>query len=365
MNDLTASSIDRNLSPHDLFVALGHQHRPKHGFRKGIDDPASWQAETIPAVLATLGRIPEAVDPNPELIAEFQDDKMITQRWFVEVQEGISAILVINRPVADSAMQRPAIFCWAGHSAFGKEPVMGNRSSAALRAYVRTSGLEYGRYMAEVGGFVTFGIDWMGIGDRNDSNKPNDRDMTMRERGDPEDGFRHWCDILYLHATLLGYTPLGMNLAQGRNVIDFVSTLDFIDEECIGVMGESTGGTLALWSTLFDERLKATEIICYSDTFPDFALRDHQYCGSQITPGLFDLVDVADLQGLIAPRPLMTDLGAYDPVFRLESAVKCSQKVQEIYAAAGAEEHFRRQIFTSGHGWKALESVEFFDQYLR
>lgn len=241
---------------------------------------------------------------------------------------------------------------------------MGNRSTPQLQEYLASSGLDYGRYMVEHGGFVTFGIDWMGVGDRNDSLKPNNRDMTMQQRGEFAEHMRLWCDVLYLHATLMGYTVLGMNAAHGRAVVDFVSTLEFVDPHRIGVMGESTGGTLALWSTLLDERIRATEIICYSDSFRDFAIRDHEYCGAQITPGLFRLVDVSDLQGLIAPRPLMTDIGAYDPIFRLESSVKCQGRLRVIYEAAGATDELWTQVFAAAHAWRPNRSVEFFSRYL-
>ena len=108
----------RNLSPHDLFVHLGRQNTPTYGFRQGMDRVA-WQEEALPRVLETLGRIPEPVDPRPNLIAEFRDGDMITQRWIIDVQPGISATLVVNRPVGEDGAVYPAILCWAGHSAFG------------------------------------------------------------------------------------------------------------------------------------------------------------------------------------------------------------------------------------------------------
>jgi hypothetical protein len=348
----------RNLSPYELFRATGEVQEPKYAFRPGLDH-AQWKAKALPEVLATLGRTPAQTELNPELIVEFRDGGVLSQRWLIDVQVGISAIVVVNRPIdADGVL--PAIFCWSGHSPhadLGKEPIMGNRSSKELDDYVRYNGMTYGRHMAEHGGYVTFAIDWMGQNDRNDSRKPNNR-------GSVNSGDVDWCNIYYLNATLLGYTPLGLNLIHGLRAVDFASGLDYVDANRIGVMGASAGGTLALWSTLLDDRLKATEIICYSDTFPDFALRDIQYCGSQITPGLFALVDVSDLQGLIAPRPLMVDVGAYDQIFRIESSLPCVERVEEIYAAAGASDVFRKQIFPGGHGWMPIDSVEFFQRHL-
>jgi len=344
----------RNLSPYQAFLAEGRANVPRHAYREGMD-VGQWRAEARPAVLATLGRLPEPVDPDPELLTELEYRGVIVQRWLIDVADGLSAIAVVNRPFGrapDAGF--PALLCWHGHGAFGKEPVMGNASTAAIREYVAESGLDYGHRMA-LAGYVTFGIDWMGAGDRNDSLKPNGRPLV--DGGD-------WCNTYYLNATLLGRTVLGMNLAHGQRLLDFVLGQDFVDATRIGVMGESFGGTLAVWSTLLDDRIKATEIICYSDTFADFALRDLNYCGSQITPGLFTLVDVSDLHGLIAPGPLLTDVSVFDDCFRIESSTPCVDRVEAIYAAAGASDMFGRQLFDHIHGWQERGSDAFFARHL-
>ena len=220
--------------------------------------------------------------------------------------------------------------------------------------HVALTGLNYGHVLAKAG-FVTFAIDWMGQGDLDDSEKPNNREFVGKS--DP-------CNMYYLAATLLGMTSLGINLSHGQRLTDFVCSLGIVDPDRIGVIGESYGGTLAVWTTLLDQRIRATEVICYSDSFADFALRDLNYCGSQITPGLFDLVDVAELQGLIAPRPLLTDIAVYDDCFLLPSAVECVNRVEHIYSCFGASDRFERQLFDCGHGWQRRESERFFTRYL-
>ncbi|HVX46102.1 MAG TPA: hypothetical protein VHC49_19585, partial [Mycobacteriales bacterium] len=140
--------------------------------------------------------------------------------------------------------------------------------------------------------------------------------------------------------------------------------LRLVDPDRLGVMGLSGGGTMTLWSALTDERLKAAEIICYSDLFSVFGFRDINYCGMQITPGLFELVDLPDLQGLLAPRPLLIDIGIHDECFRLESAMACFSRVQEIYTAAGAAGQLELDLFPGPHSWGGNKSVEFFNRVL-
>jgi dienelactone hydrolase len=345
---------ERNTSPYEFFLQLARRNVPRHHFDGG--DVTAWQAAAKPAVLATLGELPPAVDPRPELIAEWEEGGLIRQRWLIDVQDGLSAVAYVHRPAGlEPGERRPGILCWAGHGGFGKEPVMGNSSSAELRTAIDKQGSNYGERMAQAG-FITFAIDWMGEGDLDDRRKPHHRDIASR---------RDLCDVFYLHATMLGMTSLGLNVSHGRALVDFASTLPFVDADHLGVMGESYGGTLALWTALVDDRLRAVEIISYSDVFPDFGYRDTNYCGSQVAPGLFTLVDVPDLQGLLLPRPLLVDVGVYDDGFRVESALACHRQLQEIYAAAGAEKQLALELAPSGHGWhQGRKSLEFFTTHL-
>lgn len=343
----------RNYSPYEWFLETARSNEPAHRFRPGRDFE-NWRETTLPAVLQTLGRLPDRVDPCPELTAEWEQHGVVRQRWAIDVQQGLSAVAYVNRPTTGAETdRRPGILCWHGHTGFGKEPAMGNSSTAEIRAYVADTNTTYGLEMAKAG-FVTFAIDWMGQGQRDDSLKPNHRAV-----GDGDS-----CDLYYLYATMLGLTPLGMNLMHGLALLDFASSLPFVDENQLGVMGESYGGTLSLWTTLLDTRIKATEIICYSDLFADFGFRDANFCGSQITPGLLQLVDVPELQGLIAPRPLLVDIGAHDDCFLVDSAMECHRQVQSIYEAAGSTKMLELDLFPGGHGWIGSKSVPFFSQHL-
>ncbi|MFH1022396.1 MAG: alpha/beta hydrolase family protein [Planctomycetota bacterium] len=346
----------RNLSPQVMFERLAGEHRPRFAFRgRTPGDFSAWKRKALPAVLATLGDRPGRVPARPELIAEWEHDGLVKQRWLLDVGRHIAAAFLINTPKGlKKGETRPALLCWHGHGAFGKEPVMGNVSSAALRDSIAQCNYDYGHQMAKAG-FVTFAIDWMGMGERNDTGKPHHR----RQGGD-----RDWCNLLYLHATMLGTTPLAMNLAQGMAATDFAGTFPHVDAKRLGVMGLSGGGTMTLWSALADRRFRAAEIICYSDLWAAFGIRDANYCGMQVAPGLYKLTDLPDLQGLLAPKPLLVDIGAHDSCFRVDTAMACYRRVEKIYRAAGAAEHLELDFFPGEHGWGGHKSIAFFRKHL-
>ena len=345
----------RNLSPQEMFVQWGLKHKPQYRFQEWTGDFASWKAEARPKVLATLGDFPERVPPNPELLAEWAQDGLIMQRWIIDVGEQIAATCWVNRPPdLQAGERRPTILCWHGHGPFGKDPVMGNDSTDERRAAMQIHNYDYGRQMAQAG-FVTYAIDWIGCGERSDARKPHYR---------THNGGRDWCNLYYLHATMLGMTSISINVAHGMAATDFACTLPFVDAQRLGVMGLSGGGTMTLWTALCDERFKAAEIICYSDLWAYFGLRDLNYCGMQVAPGLFKLVDLPDLQGLLAPKPLLIDAGVYDSCFLIDNALACYERVRAIYQAAGAEERIDLDQFVGEHAWGGNKSVGFFGKFL-
>ena len=229
---------------------------------------------------------------------------------------------------------------------------MGNITSEGIRKNIEEHNYDYGHQMAEAG-FVTYAMDWMNGGERSDAAR-----LSGIAQG------RDWCNLYYLNATMLGFTSLSLNLGHGRAATDFVATLPEVDASRLGVMGLSGGGTMTVWTALTDERFKAAEVICYSHLWAQFGLHDLNYCGMQVAPGLFRLVDLPDLQGLIAPRPLLIDIGLEDTCFSKDGALACFEQLKNIYAAAHASSSLELDCFPGGHAWGGRRSISFFQKYL-
>jgi dienelactone hydrolase len=343
--------VQRNLSLSAYFNETCSRHTPRYRFSGSTQaDWKAWRRALLPAVKATLGRMPQKVDLKAEIQAEWTEDDIVKQKVIFDVEDAMSAVAYVFRP-AESSGELPAILACHGHGPFGKEPVMGNRSSPELRANLEQHNYDYGLAMAKAG-YAVIAIDWRGFGQRDDRGKP------YRQAGyDP-------CNMNYLRATLLGETILGMNVHDGMCALDYLCGLEFVDAGRIGAMGLSYGGTMTTWLSICDERIKAADIICYSDVFADFAMRDLQFCGAQITPGLYELCDLPDLHGLIAPRPLLVEIGIHDTCFLVDSAMKCYREVEKIYAAAGAADKLELDLFEGGHRWGANKSLDFFAKHL-
>ena len=349
----------RVIDPYTFFERTAKAHTPAELFTgRTRAQFKAWQRRTLPKVLGTLGRRPVKVRAKPELLVEWEEDGLVKQRWVIDTQPGLSAVVLVFRPAKlKRGEKRPAILCCHGHGPHGKDPVMDIAASAANAAGMAHFNYSYGLEMAKAG-FVTYALDWLGFGERSMRNKPH-------YHGDQVGG-RDECNINYLSATLLGTTPLALNCHDGSAATDFVCAQRYADPERLGVMGLSQGGTMTVWMSLTDQRFKAADVMCYAGPIYDYCYRTFNCCGSQITPGLFELVDSAELQGLIAPRPLLVELGIHDTCFHIDhSYSQHYRRIEKIYQAAGCRDKLELDLFPGEHSWGANKSEAFFRNHLQ
>ncbi len=335
----------RNISIEQHFKALGKKHKPQYRFSG--NSPAQfqkWKADLRPKLLESLGPPVTKVPLNPVIVSEKKEDGLIKQRVIYDVEPGLSVPALINRPESTPG-KLPTIVCCHGHGPYGKDAVMGLPGDPERDKHIRGYNYDYGLQMAKKG-FVTAAIDWRGFGERNDG---HNKDV---------------CNVHFIREALIGRTLLGMDIHDGQCLIDYLQTLDFVNRDRIGVMGLSFGGTMTTWLALVDDRIRAADIICYSDRFESFAMERANFCGSQMTPGLFALCDVPDLQGAIAPKPLLVEIGKSDTCFPIDPATSCYHELEKIYLAAGVHEKLVLDLFEGGHQWGANMSERFFRKYL-
>jgi dienelactone hydrolase len=346
--------VTRNQSIQRFFEESGQNHQPRFRFgTAGNTDFKSWKQQLLPAVLDSLGAMPESVPLNPQVLAEWEKDGLKCRNVLIDLEPGLSAQVLLYWP-ANASGRLPGLLACHGHGLYGMAAVMGDDSTPEQAADIKKLNYNYGEQMARRG-YAVIAIDWRGFGLRDDRRMSPAHDY----------GKRDLCNLNFIRAVLLGRTLLGMDVHDGRRALDYLCEQPFVDPQRIGVMGLSFGGTMTVWMTLADPRIKAADVICYSDRFAAFALRNVNFCGSQITPGLFALCDMPDLQGLIAPRPLLVEIGAHDLCFRIEPAMSCYRAVEEIYQAAGAADRLELDLFEGNHAWGDHKSAAFFKKHLQ
>ncbi len=341
----------RNFSMQAYWDALARDWTPRLKFRGRT--PAAWRAwrkKALPRYLELLGAFPRRAPLNAEVESSAADGDLIRERVVFDSEKGMSVPCQLLRPKAMKANRgNPAIICCHGHGPFGKDAVAGIRSSAALEENIRGHNYNYGEQMARAG-FLTLCPDLRGFGERADG-------------GNPFPG-RDPCNINFIKGALLGRYPLTLNIWDIKCCVDYLETRPEVDKKRIGMMGLSQGGTMTTFAVAAEPRIKAADIMGYVNPWRGFGLRRAQFCGSQIVPEIYADFDTDDIAGLIAPRPLLLEMGLYDDCFYIQDLLKGYAGVRRIYRAAGAGDRLWKDVFPGPHAFSGRKAFDFFRRFL-
>lgn len=329
----------------DTVPSLSFKGRSKSDFEK-------WHSELRDKLLELLGKFPEKVPLNPDKLGEEDCGKFIREKYTITTEKHIRVPLYLLKPKnIPSEKKLPAILCCHGHGPFGKDSVAGVTFNQLEREKdIEESNYNYGEQMCKRG-YITVCPDFRPFGERVAYTEP----YTNRDK----------CNIYFIKGLLLGQVLLARNIYDGIRVIDFLLTQREVDPEKIGCMGLSFGGTMTTYISALDERIKAADIICYLTTTRHYAIETANFCGAQFVPHLYKYADVADIAGLIAPRPLLIESGVNDTCFKFESAREAHRQLRRIYKAADAENKLGFDIFLGEHSFAGNKAFSFFDKYLR
>jgi dienelactone hydrolase len=310
----------------------------------------AWRAQALPKYMELLGEFPKPVDLAAEVIYSIEEEGLIRERVIFDSEEFMSVPCVVLRP-ADMPADRKgrAIVCSHGHGPFGKEPVAGNATTPELRANIDLHHYNYGEEMARRG-YLTICPDLRVFGERSDG-------------GDPYPG-RDKCNVHMIRGMIMGIYTLTLNIWDMMCCVTYLQSRPEVDPDRIGMMGLSQGGTMTTFTSAAEPRIKAADIICYVNPWEGFAINRANFCGSQIVPDIWKHMDTHDIAGLIAPRPLLIEMGVHDTCFPIEDALRGYEGVRRIYHAAGHADKLWVDIHPGEHAFAANKDYAFFEQYL-
>jgi dienelactone hydrolase len=165
----------------------------------------------------------------------------------------------------------------------------------------------------------------------------------------------HGCHDATMHALMLGRTLIGERVYDVDRGIDYLASRGDAIMHSIGVMGNSGGGTISLFSAALLPRIAFAMPSCYFCTFRD-SIMSIYHCMDNYIPGLLKVAEMSDIMGLFAPKPLVVVAGKEDDIFPIEATLHAFTKLQEIYRACGAEHHCHLVVGDGGHRFYAEDS---------
>jgi dienelactone hydrolase len=351
-------------------------------FLKGnFANVASYRRAARQKVLELFHYDPPPTIPNPVILGrwetpEFVQEKVVfsTTPWF-----RVPAYILIPK---GKPGRRPAVVDLHSHGGmfvFGKEKVMPvpEGEHAAITEYRRvnyegrSTSLELCRR-----GYVVIAIDCFYFGERRTLFGPDlqkygwDRSKYSLE------------DIQYLNQQASqGESVLARSLYwagttwQGIAHWDDIRTLDYlqtrpeVDPDRIGCVGISMGGDRTVYLAGLDDRIRCAVVVGWMSTLRPM-IKKHVLTHSFIhfLPGLTQFLDLPDLMGCMAPKPLMVQQCSKDELYPLEGMEESVKKIAAIYKRARASSSFESRFYDQPHifGAKMQEDAfHWLDRWLK
>lgn len=165
----------------------------------------------------------------------------------------------------------------------------------------------------------------------------------------------HGCHDAAMQALMLGRTLIGERVYDVERGIDYLEARGDARMDAIGVMGNSGGGTISVFSAALLPRITLAMPSCYFCTFRD-SIMSIFHCADNYVPGLLKHAEMHDVMGLFAPRSLVIVAGRQDPIFPIAATRRAFAKLRRIYDAFGAGDRCRLVVGDGGHRFYAAKA---------
>jgi hypothetical protein len=133
-------------------------------------------------------------------------------------------------------------------------------------------------------------------------------------------------------ALLMGRTLIGARVWDIMRIIDGVSRefSHLFNTDYIYCMGNSGGGTATFYATALEPRIKGAIPSCSFCTYKD-SIGAIRHCQCNFIPHIAEYFDMAELGGMISPRPLVIVSGQKDRIFPIAPAREEYDRLVGLY----------------------------------
>ncbi len=309
----------------------------------------AWQKQLRSKVAELLGGFPETRGALRSQTLEVRDfPKYRREKFVFESKPGVMVLGYLLLP-AGAKTPVPATICVPGHGR-GVDDIIGVDDKGSDRTDREGYQHDFAIQAAEHG-MAVVAIEPMAFGCR--------RDPKTRKKGLSTSA----CQPAAGAALLLGQTMIGWRVWDVMRTIDWIATRPELNANRVACMGISGGGTVTLFSTALDLRIKAAMVSGYLNTFRD-SIMSLSHCIDNYIPGILNWAEMYDVAGLIAPRPLFAESGERDPIFPIAASRRSFARVREIYDVFGAADRVERETFDDVHTFYGRKGLPFLAQNL-
>jgi|YelNatPaOPRAMG01_1025707.scaffolds.fasta_scaffold00582_17 cephalosporin-C deacetylase-like acetyl esterase len=319
--------------PSKYFYKLYENERILKFKAKNIEEWKKWKFNLKNKLIELLGIYPEEIDLNPQILEEKNYDDYIREKVIFNSTRDIEVVGYLLIPKFRK-FPIPGILAIHGHG-YGKDDIVGINQDGSERKIPLGYQKDFALTLVK-NGFVVFAIEQMGFGERRE-------EEDIRKGRDKSS-----CRKLSFFAMMLGKTLLGIRVWDAIRSIDFLQSLSEVKKDSIGIVGISGGGTTSLFTSALDERIKATVISGYLNTFKDSILAI-EHCECNYIPGILKYAEMYDIASLIAPRYLFIEHGIYDDIFPINATKFAISQLEKVYEFLGVSNNLEYEFFDGKH----------------
>jgi fermentation-respiration switch protein FrsA (DUF1100 family) len=182
-------------------------------------------------------------------------------------------------------------------------------------------------------------------------------------RSEREHPWVNSCQMAGMNALLYGQTLLGLRVWDVMRLLDYIGTRPEALSQRIGCLGLSGGGTTTLFAAALDARIACAVVSGYFNTFRA-SLMEILHCSCNYVPGILQYAEMADVAGLIAPRPLLIESGTQDPIFPVAGTEQAFAALRDIYAVFDAGDCLAADLFAGPHRWNGVKAYPWLERWL-
>lgn len=350
LTGVTTGLDDRRFDPvayaRDLYAAAPRQLRFRAQTRS---EGEAWQKALRSKLTELIGGFPARRAPLRPVILETRSFAGYRREKIVfDSQPGVSVLAYLLLP---ERATRPAsvMICIPGHGR-GVDDIVGIDDRGNDRTDKAGYQHDFAIQIAEAG-MAAMAIEPMGFGCRRD---PINMRVGLSRKA---------CDPVAGGALLVGQTMLGWRVWDIMRTLDYIATRSELDQARVGCMGISGGGTVTVFSTALEPRIRVALVSGYLNTFQD-SIGSLAHCADNYVPGILNWAEMHDIAGLIAPRPLFVESGEKDNIFPIRASIASFNEVRNIYSVLGVPDRVEQEVFPDEHLFWGRRGIPFLARHL-
>ena len=350
LTGITAGLDDRRFDPvaftRDLYAAAPRRLRFEARTRAQAE---AWQQQLRAKLSELIGAFPSQRQPlRPVALESRAFPGYRREKIVFDSRPGVSVLAYVLLP----AKTRPVpatMICIPGHGR-GVDDIVGIDDQGRDRTDKAGYQHDFAIQVVEAG-MAAVAIEPMGFGCRRDP--INARQGLSRKACDPAAG----------GALLVGETMVSWRVWDVIRTLDYIASRPELDAGRVGCMGISGGGTVTLFATALEPRIRAALVSGYLNTFRD-SIGSLAHCIDNYVPGILNWAEMHDIAGLIAPRPLFVESGERDNIFPIKASIESFNHVKDTYGVFGAADRVEQEVFPDEHAFWGKRGIPFLARHL-